>query len=63
MQAMKAKISTLRYIQPEQAILKEESDEFTVRVATKQDEVKELLEVGFDYVCQKDDLMYFRKRK
>jgi len=63
MQAMKAKISTLRYIQPEQAIFKEESDEFTVRVATKQDEVKELLEVGFDYVCQKDDLMYFRKRK
>jgi integrase len=55
--------STLRYIQLEQAIFKEESNEFTVKVTNKQEGVKELLESGFDYVCQKDDLMYFRKRK
>lgn len=55
--------STLLYIQMEQAVYSEESDEFTVRVATKPNEVKELLEVGFEYVCQKDNLMFFRKRK
>jgi hypothetical protein len=27
------------------------------------DEIKTLLEVGFEYVCQKDDMLYFRKRK
>lgn len=47
----------------EEAIFKEVSGEFTVRVATKPDEVKELLEVDFDYVCEKDGLMYFRNRK
>ena len=55
--------STLLYIQMEQAIFSEESDEFTVRVAKKPNEVKELLEVGFEFVCQKDELMFFRKRK
>lgn len=42
---------------------KEQSDEFTVKVAKTQEEIKSLLEVGFDYVCQKDGLAFFRKRK
>lgn len=25
--------------------------------------IKALLEVGFEYICQKDDLMFLRKRK
>jgi len=34
------------------------SDEFTVKVATNPEKVKELLEVGFDYVCEKDGLIF-----
>jgi hypothetical protein len=26
-------------------------------------EIKALLEVGFEYVCEKDGLLFFRKRK
>jgi hypothetical protein len=37
--------------------------EFTVRVVEKPEEVKSLLEVGFEYVCQKDNLIFLRKRK
>jgi len=55
--------STLLYIQLEKVLFKETNDEFTVRVAKKPEEVKPLLEVGFEYVCEKDDLMFFRKRK
>jgi integrase len=55
--------STLLYIQMEQAIFSEESDEFTVRVAKNPNEVKEFLEVGFEFVCQKDGILFFRKRK
>jgi len=44
-------------------MFKETTDEFTVGVASKPDEIKELLEVGFEFVCQKDGLLYFRKRK
>jgi hypothetical protein len=32
-------------------------------VATTVDEARKLLEEGFEYVCQKDDIMLFRKRK
>jgi hypothetical protein len=31
-------------------------------VARTPEEVKALLEAGFDYVCEKDELMFFRKR-
>jgi hypothetical protein len=39
------------------------SDEFTVKVANKPEEIKALLEVGFEYICKKDDMMFLRKRK
>jgi integrase len=55
--------TTLLYIQLEKTLFKESSDEFTVKVAKEPEEIKALLEVGFEYVCQKDDLMFFRKRK
>jgi len=54
---------TMLYIQVAEAIFKEMTDEFTVRVARKPKEIQGLLEVGFEYVCEKDSLMYFRKRK
>jgi len=55
--------TTLLCIQLAEAMFKETTDEFTVGVASKPDEIKELLEVGFEFVCQKDGLLYFRKRK
>jgi len=54
---------TLLYVQIAEVIFKETNDEFTVRVASKPEEIKALLEVGFEYVCEKDGLVFFRKRK
>jgi hypothetical protein len=51
------------YINIERTLFESTSDEFTVRVIKEPDEVKGLLEVGFDYVCQKDNLIFMRKRK
>jgi hypothetical protein len=51
------------YINIERTLFESTSNEFTVRVADKPEEVKALLEVGFDYVCQKDNLIFMRKRK
>lgn len=39
------------------------ADEFTVMVASKLEDITKLLEVGFEYVWEKDGLLYFRKRK
>jgi integrase len=39
------------------------NDQFTVRIAEKPEEIKEFLETGFEYVCQKDNLIFLRKRK
>ena len=55
--------STELYINIDQAIFKEESDDFHAKVAEKPDEIKALLEIGFEYVCEKEGLMFFRKRK
>ena len=45
-------------------ILGESSDdEFTVKVANNPEEIKNLLEAGFQYICEKDGLLFFRKRK
>ena len=38
-------------------------EEFHVKIAQTPKEVKGLLEVGFEYVCEKDGLLFFRKRK
>ena len=55
--------TTLLYIQLAETIFKNLSDDFTVKIASSKDEIKGLLEVGFEYVCEKDELLYFRKRK
>lgn len=55
--------TTLLYIQLEKALFKTESSEFNVKVAETKEEIQELLAVGFEFVCQKDGLAYFRKRK
>ena len=55
--------TTLLYVQLAETIFKNLNDEFTVKVANKKEEIKALLEVGFEYICEKDELYYFRKRK
>lgn len=51
------------HINIEHAIFQSESDEFIVKVAEKSEEIKALLEVSFEYVCEKEGLLFFRKRK
>lgn len=55
--------TTLLYIQSEKALFQNESNEFIVKTAKEPKEIQELLEVGFECVCQKEGIMYFRKRK
>ena len=47
----------------ERTLFEPGNDEFTVKVVQKPEEVKTLLETGFEYVCQKDGLIFLRKRK
>jgi hypothetical protein len=51
--------STLVYTQ----LINFESDEYHSAVAETVEEAGKLLEEGFEYVCQRDDIMLFRKRK
>jgi len=52
------------YINLEKAIFGDTYDqEYHVKVASTPQEIKALLEVGFEYVCEKDSLLFFRKRK
>ena len=55
--------STEIYTTPESTIFEPSSDEFTVGAVTEPEEIKSLLEVGFDYVCQKDELVFVRECK
>ncbi len=55
--------TTLLYIQLANTLFNQITDEFHVKVAAKPKEIKQLLEIGFEYVCEKDDLVFFRKRK
>jgi integrase len=55
--------NTLLYVQVENQLFSNDSDEFIVKVAKTPEEIKPLLEVGFEYVCEKDGLMFFRKRR
>jgi hydroxymethylpyrimidine/phosphomethylpyrimidine kinase len=55
--------TTLLYIQLEKALFQTDSDEFMVKAVKDPEEIKGLLEVGYEYICTKDDLLFFRKRK
>ncbi len=58
----KSLTNTEIYINIEHALFEPGNDEFIVKATDKPQEVKSLLEVGFEYVCQKDDLVFLRKR-
>ena len=59
----KSLMSTEVYINIERTMFESTSDEFTVKVAEKPEEIKALLETGFEYVCTKDNLVFLKKRK
>jgi hypothetical protein len=55
---------TRGYIYIEKAVYNDaENDKFHTKVATKKEEIIQLLDAGFEYIMTKDDLAYFRKRK
>jgi hypothetical protein len=37
----------------ERTLFKDQTDEFTVKVAEKPEEIKALVEAGFEYACQR----------
>lgn len=51
------------YIDSEKVIYGELSQEYNIRVAEDQEEIEKFLEVGFEYICEKDSRLFFRKRK
>jgi len=56
--------NTLIYINIERAVFGGvPTDEFHVKVAQTPEEIKGLLETGFEYICEKDGLLFFKKRK
>jgi len=55
--------NTLLYVQLADAIFQEAPDEFTTRVAKTVKGARALIEAGFDFVLEVDDLKIFRKRK
>jgi hypothetical protein len=59
----KSLASTEIYINIERTMFEPAGDEFTVKVAEKAEEIKTLLETGFEFVCEKDNLAFLRKRK
>jgi integrase len=55
--------NTLRYIQLEEAIFKDVDDNFICKTAETVEEAKQLVEVGFNYICEINGIQLFRKRK
>jgi integrase len=56
--------STMLYIYVENQLFQNAAnDDFHVKVAKTPEEIKALLEVGFEYIVEKDGLLFFRKRK
>jgi hypothetical protein len=56
--------NTLLYIQVERAIFGlSNDDEYEVIATNDKEDIKKLISVGFEYICEKDDLLFFRKRK
>lgn len=41
----------------------QDEEEYISKVAQSPEEIQQLIKAGFEYVCQKDGLTFFRKRK
>jgi integrase len=55
--------STMVYINIEQALFLEQDDQWTVKVSHNIQESTQLLEAGFEYITDQDNLKLYRKRK
>lgn len=51
--------NTLRYTQ----LVSLEDDDYVCKVARTPKEIQDLIETGFEYICDQDELKFFRKRK
>jgi integrase len=55
--------STMVYINIEQAIFLNQTDEFTAKIAHNETEAIQLIETGFEFICDMNGTKLFRKRK
>lgn len=55
--------STMIYINLEQALFLEQTDQWTCRTAKDLKEATQLIEAGFEYVIETDGTKLFKKRK
>jgi len=55
--------NTLKYIQIEEALFQDVSDEYVCKTAVTVDEATELIELGFKYVTEIDGMKLFKKPK
>ena len=55
--------NTLTYVQLEEAIFSKKDEEYTCKAAETVKEAGELIELGFEYVCDIGSIKLFRKRK
>ena len=55
--------NTLIYVQLEEVLFKNEEEEYVCKVAKTVEEAKNLVERGFEYVCEVEGVQLFRKRK
>jgi len=54
---------TLLYVQLEEAIYKQGADQYISKAAATTEEVLQLVETGFEYVCDVGEAKIFKKRK
>jgi integrase len=55
--------NTMLYIQLDKQLFSSKDDNYTVRIAHTNEEVKGLLEIGFEWVGEKSDAIFLRKPK
>ena len=54
--------NTLKYVQLEEALFDEDDDQYVCKAASTAKEAMKLIELGFQHVCDFDDVKLFRKR-
>jgi integrase len=54
--------NTLKYIQLDEALFSEEDDQFVCKAASTVKDAMELIELGFQHVCDYDGVKLFKKR-
>ena len=56
-------LNTMRYIQLSKTLFKNKDEQYICKVANTIEDAKSLIEVGFEYVREFEDVKAFRKRK